>query len=911
MEFRLLGPLEVEDDGRTIPLGGAKQRALFALLLLHRNRAVATDRLIEAVWSGNPPETAAKSVQVYVSGLRKALGDGRIVTRERGYELRVEPGETDVDRFDAFVRHAASAPPAEASRLLHEALGLVRGRPLDDISLEPWAAPEVARLEERILAATEARVDADLAIGRQRDLVAELEELVETHPFHERFLEQLMLALYRTGRQADALDAYRRGASRLRDELGLEPGRSLRDLEAAVLRHDPVLDAPESSSAGSAARRRRRGWKLVVAGAVGLLVAGAAAFAVAVSRGSSASLESLPPGVAIIEADTGSLVSHISTDEIPDPVEVVSGSGSFWVWNLSPFSLVEISPDTGEILQRIGSPFAGDATEDASWFLPDRSSVWFTGPRELVRVDTHQGRAVDRFTLVEARHRLGLAWVARCAGSLWVASNEENTVLRVNPSNGAVQARIKTQYPWAVACGDGGLWVTSNYLGLRRIDPRSNTIVATAPIETELSNVAVGGGFAWTTSETRGTLYKIDPSGRIVGSYQTGDGARQLAFGGGRVWVANQDVGTVTGIDAATGGERTYRFSHPVQSVGVLGDRLLVELLDGLTFEERIDELRGDVAKLIVPIYVFDPPDPATAFNPWIFALERATCGTLMTRASDSAPLEPQLAASAPRLSADHRTFEFTLRSGVRFGPQIRRRDQLYAGAPRAPAESPLVTAGAVRFSIERALSPKLGSDTPGIRFLGDLVGARAFHAGTARHIEGIRVRANTIAFTLTKPSADFLERLSLPFFCTVPIGTALVQGGVQPVAPASTGPYYMTDRFNGEYLILQRNPNYAGPRPALDAIAFREGLSPETAVRRVESGEWDGVIHYDELFAPGGLVARRAKASDRLRYEVLPVRGIAFEGVEGSLYALLSTRLGCDPEPGVLDLATLCIAGD
>ena len=151
MQFRLLGPLEVEDDGRVIPLGGAKQRMLFALLLLERGRPVSTDRLTDAIWAGDPPQTAAKSIQVYVSGLRKLLGEGRIVTRERGYELRAAPGECDVDRFDELVRAAAEAPPAEAARLLREALALVRGRPLEDLSLEPWVAPEVSRLDERVL----------------------------------------------------------------------------------------------------------------------------------------------------------------------------------------------------------------------------------------------------------------------------------------------------------------------------------------------------------------------------------------------------------------------------------------------------------------------------------------------------------------------------------------------------------------------------------------------------------------------------------------------------------------------------------------------------------------------------------------------------------------------------------------
>jgi ABC-type transport system substrate-binding protein len=218
------------------------------------------------------------------------------------------------------------------------------------------------------------------------------------------------------------------------------------------------------------------------------------------------------------------------------------------------------------------------------------------------------------------------------------------------------------------------------------------------------------------------------------------------------------------------------------------------------------------------------------------------------------------------------------------------------------------VTAQAVRFSVERALSPKLGSDTPAIRFVGDLVGARAFNEGDARRVTGIQVRGNTISFTVVRPSADFLERLSLPFFCTVPIGTPLVQGGVQPIAPPSAGPYFMSDKYNGEYLILEPNPNYRGPRPArLDAIAFREGFSPEAAVGRVEEGGWDGVVHFDRLLAPDGLVARRAASSGTRRHEVLEVDQTVFSG-GGDLYALVSNRLGCDTEPGRLDLAALCL---
>ena len=859
MEFRLLGPLEVEDDGRVIPLGGAKQRALFALLLLDRGRSVSTDRLTDAIWAGEPPQTAAKSIQVYVSGLRKLVGEVRIVTRARGYELRVEPGETDVEHFDGLVRSASEAPPAEAAGLLREALALVRGRPLEDVSLEPWAAAEVTRLEEKILAAREARIDADLALGRHRELVPELEELVAEFPFRERFLEQLILVLYRSGRQADALEAYRRGAARLRDELGLEPGRPLRDLEAAVLRHDPELDLAIPSGDEAAADpvpvRRRRAWKLVVAGSVAAVVAAIAATAVAITGG-DASLESLPPGVALIDAETGHLRAHISEKEIAQPVEVVAGAGSLWVWSLQPHSLVRIDPSSGDITAHVGSPFGGDA----GWYLPDGDDVWFVGLHDLARVNVDQGQEVDRVHLTDAEGRFGLVSVARCAGSLWIADNEENVVLRVDPATGVVQARVSTLFPWPVACGEGGIWVGSNLVGLRRIDPRTNTIVATAHTQDQYVSIAVGGGYAWAADETKGVVYKVDENGRVVATYETDDGARQVSFANGRLWVSNTDAGTITGIDATSGDMRTLRFGHPLRGIGALDDALVVELAEGLTWEDRIDSLQGDVAKIIVPIYNFDPPDPALGWNWSMFMIERSTCSMLLGRPRGTGgPLEPDLAAAPPRVSSDGRTYTFDVRSGVRF----------------APPSKAAVTAEAVRFSVERALSSKLGDQSPGIGVLGDLEGAGAFNEGRTRHVSGIHVRGSTISFTLTRASPDFPERISLPYFCTVPTDTPIVHGGVQPIAPPSAGPFYMAEHENGEYLILKRNPNYDGPQAPLDAIGFREGIASEQAVARVDEGKADAVVLAAEpLLAPDGPVAKRSGPSRTSRYEALPQLG-------------------------------------
>ena len=278
----MLGPLEVLDGGRQILLGGAKARSLLALLLLARGRPVSTEHLIEEIWDGRRPDTAHKIVQLHVSSLRKALGEERISTVERGYVLHLEQGELDVERFEDLVDAASEAPPEEALKQLRTAFDLVRGGPLDDLRLEPWVGPEVAQLEELVLSATEARIEAELALGRHRAVVRELERLVAAHPDREDLLCLLMLSFYRCGRQTEALEAYRRASSRLRGELGLEPGPRLRLLERAILEHDPSLDLAEPTGAlpGAGAARRRPRWPLLVAGAA--LVAAVAIAAIVI-----------------------------------------------------------------------------------------------------------------------------------------------------------------------------------------------------------------------------------------------------------------------------------------------------------------------------------------------------------------------------------------------------------------------------------------------------------------------------------------------------------------------------------------------------------------------------------------------------------------------------------------------------
>jgi DNA-binding SARP family transcriptional activator len=254
MEFRLLGPLEVLEHDRLLALGGGRQRSLFAVLLLHANEVVSTDRLIDSLWGRTPPLTAGKSVQVYVSRLRKELRDGRLVTRAPGYVLRVERSELDLGRFEQLVAEAGRADPQTAARKLRQALALWRGPALADLAYEQFVQSEISRLEELRWAALEQRIDADLASARHAELVGELEALVAEHPLRERLRCQLMLALYRSARQAEALDAYRAARRELSEELGLEPSEELKRLERAILRQDPVLDLPEDPPRASLAR---------------------------------------------------------------------------------------------------------------------------------------------------------------------------------------------------------------------------------------------------------------------------------------------------------------------------------------------------------------------------------------------------------------------------------------------------------------------------------------------------------------------------------------------------------------------------------------------------------------------------------------------------------------------------------
>ena len=366
VEFRILGPVEVVNDGRLVALGSLKQRALLVILLLHVNEVVSRERLIDDLWGEQPPETAAASLHTYVSQLRKLLegnsGEPKLlITRAPGYVLKVDPEHVDLRQFELLARRGKSELIADdvntAASTLAAALALWRGPPLQEFGSAPFALAESLRLQELRISTFEDRIDADLALGAHDRVVGELDTLVAENPYRERLCGQLMLALYRSGRQADALDVYRRTRRRMADELGLEPGPALQELEQAILRHQPTLSTKASPGVAEPERGRadrsassipmppgragkpvlRRRWALI---ASGVAVAAAAAAAVIAAHGRSSAIKPVAVkahSVAVIDPARKTVVADIPTGAYPGPL--AADSTYVYVANIGDYTV--------------------------------------------------------------------------------------------------------------------------------------------------------------------------------------------------------------------------------------------------------------------------------------------------------------------------------------------------------------------------------------------------------------------------------------------------------------------------------------------------------------------------------------------------------------------------------------------
>jgi DNA-binding SARP family transcriptional activator/DNA-binding beta-propeller fold protein YncE len=572
MEFRILGPLEVVDEGRPISIRRGKEQALLIYLLLHANEVVPSGRLIDALWDERPPPTASKILQNAVSHLRKELGDGRLVTRDPGYVLRVAEDELDVDRFERLAREGRSA----------EALGLWRGPPLLDLHDERFADDARRRLEEQRLAVLADRIDDDLAAGRHAEVLPDLEELIAEHPLQERLQAQLMLALYRAGRQGEALEAYQRARKTLSNELGLEPGPELQELERRILKHDPAIAPPPAHRPARPPLPPLRRRPVLLATFVALLIAAVAVGVVVSVTGSDKKLVVKPNSLVVIDPHRNRIVGVVPVGSTPRGVAV--GSKAVWVTNAADGTVSEVDLKGLKVIQTIGIgkqasdavvasgrvwvatgidnslvqidersggvlgilQLSSDLSASAHAVAAGYGAIWATSGDRVLKIDASSGDVLAGIGGRACCH--GINDVAVGLGAAWVADVSE-VIFRVATGDARMTGSAQLGViPIAVAIGDGSVWLTvpgsfGGRVALWRVDPLTVRVIQTISLGPERGyppalELTVGAGAIWVTNFFAGTLVRVDPKlGVVTATIKIGHHPFGVAFGANRIWV--------------------------------------------------------------------------------------------------------------------------------------------------------------------------------------------------------------------------------------------------------------------------------------------------------------------------------------------------------------------------------------
>jgi DNA-binding SARP family transcriptional activator len=596
VDFRILGPLEVADGHSAISFDAPKQRTLLGVLLLHPDEVVSSERLIDELWGERPPTTAIKVVQNYVSQLRRAVGPDLIVTRPPGYLLRIDGDALDATRFRRLTSEgrslAADGKQARAAALYGEALALWRGPPLADVVFESFARNEVERLEEERLGALMDRVDCELALGRHNELVAELEALAGQYPLRERLRAQLMLALYRSGRQADALAAYQDARRTLLDQLGLEPSSELQDLERAILTHDTTLKAPRRVVDKRSVPGRLFGVRTLVAAAL-VAIALALGLAFAHGGGDPAPMTLPSNSVGFIDAGSGRVTKSFPVGR--EPTALAVADNSVWVANYRERTVTRLDRAGGQhVIALEGHPVGLTAHEGKVWVWTVDGRLLPIDPRfDSVGNALPLGRQIARFThptggvigdgprRSEGGGRIasggGFLWItvpmlnvirvspvkperaavispddgARApivfhSGEVWVAGYDE--VFPIEPRTGDPGSGIRVGHATDFAFGAGSLWAVSTSdinqsieSALRRVDLDGRVVEAEIDVTKDPVAVAWAGGSIWVASRSDQAIRRVDPAkNAVVETIPLGAPPKALVSDGDGVWVAVQ-----------------------------------------------------------------------------------------------------------------------------------------------------------------------------------------------------------------------------------------------------------------------------------------------------------------------------------------------------------------------------------
>jgi YVTN family beta-propeller protein len=768
MKFGVLGTIEARLDGRTLPLGGPKQRTLLAFLLLRANQPVSRDRLIDALWGDRPPSRADASLDSYVSRLRKLLGAERLVRESSGYRLKVERDELDLDRFERLVRDGRFA----------EALELWRGPALADILFEPFANAAAQELEERRLLALEQRIEAELDAGGGIELVPELDRLVREHPLRERLIAQLMLALYRAGRQADALAALQSARHRLSEQLGLEPGPALVELERRILHHDPTLGPTRKPPTRSTRRRHR----LIPATAGAVLVTGVAVAVLLTTTGGKPAL-GLRGNDDELVAISVAAARPISASSLgAAPGSATSGSGSLWVTNPSAEEVERVDPKSGAVGDHIsvgGEP--GDIVSGGG-------AIWVASTlgATVARIDP----ATDAITQTIQLAGANPVALAFAFGRLWVADSTDQALLELDPANGSVRRTDSLDVtPSALTFADGVIWAASYESGtVEEVDQSSGQVLATVHVGNGPSDVVFGVGAAWVANSLDGTVSKIDPATEsVAATIPVGSGPAALAIAGGSVWAANEYSGSVSRIDP-------HR-DVVAAAVAVGGRPTSLALASGLLWvgDSALGQThRGGTLKLLTTQrgQSLDPAFYNNGFPPDSIGLAYDSLVTFERTAGPAGfRLVPDLALQIPTASDGGRVYVFHVRPRIRY------------------SDGRVVRASDFRRAFERDL--RVGS--PGNGFLSEILGAGACLRAprTCSLARGVATDDSTgrITVRLTRPDPDFLFELTeYAFAAPIPPATPDQPASTHPVP--GTGPYRIAAVRPNE-IVFDRNPYF------------------------------------------------------------------------------------------------------
>ncbi|MDT4997389.1 MAG: hypothetical protein QOD45_1457, partial [Pseudonocardiales bacterium] len=759
LRFSTLGPLRVTAGSDELPLGGRQQRAILAVLLINAPTALSVARIAEEIWPERVPAGYVGTIQTYVHHLRTVLEPEHrggawqvITTANSGYRLTVDGETADAITFERLAASGQAALAAGdvtlARQQLARALALWRGEVLTDIADYPFVEPYAARLEEIRLTAREAEVDARLALGEHAALVADLDELVSRYPLREQLQGQRMLALYRSGRQADALAAYRGVHRMLADELGTAPGPQLQELHAAMLAQDPAIGVPsatprfggQSAAPGSPVRSAQRPSlprRKVLAGAVaGLLGCGASVAFYGATHQAPRSPSAVPANSVAVLSPDGSL--HDPVPVGPGPSAMAYGAGTVWV----------LSGTDGRV----------------------------------IRIDTVTHRVTE--TIPVGRTPDGIALTA---GDVWVANGGDGTVSRINiTTNQLVGTMPVGNQPSAIAVGPSGVWVAnSGDDSVQRIDPVTGVAGAPIPVGGRPEAIAVDARTVWVANGADGTVTKLDAAtgqpvqgpigvgsgpaalsatsdavwvanadeqsinrldaraGTVAARIGVGDGPDALAMTGHDLWVGNGYDGTISDVDTATNTLR-HRFTIGAAPLAMAAVGSSVWVASGPLADPAHIGGTLTVAGALVPGTAVGI-DPSNEYlQSTTLRAERLVYDGLVSYhvAGGSAGLTvvPDLATAVPRPSDGGRTYAFTLRTGVRFSD----------GSP--------VHASDVRRGVLRSLTTGAFGSGPA----GDvgIVGAEHCAPGTSCDLSrGVVVNDATgsIVFHLYRAQPDFL----------------------------------------------------------------------------------------------------------------------------------------------------------